>query len=105
MQDLAETYRVASDDEIARLNNQIDSLTEEARDSLRLEIARRKLSEDDLAQLREQLAEHAANVNQEWKESRKVDAARMGKRTVMRVALVIAAALIAALFALVHSAH
>lgn len=33
MQDVAQTYRAASDDEIARLYGQMDSLTEQARDS------------------------------------------------------------------------
>jgi hypothetical protein len=97
MQDFSETYRAASDDELARLHGQIDSLTEQARDSLRLEIARRKLSGDDLSRLREQLAEHAESVNQEWKESRKADASRMGKRFAIRVALMIAGAILAAL--------
>ena len=97
MQDFAETYRAASDDELARLHGQIDSLTEQEGDSLRLEIARRGFSENDLARLREQLAEYAASVNQEWKESRKADASRMGKRFAMRVGLIIAAAILAAL--------
>jgi hypothetical protein len=103
MQDFALTYRAASDDEIARLHGQIDSLTAEARDSLRLEITRRKLSRDDLARLRAQLAEHAESVNKEWRESRRADASRMGKRFAIRVAVVIAAALIAALVALVKT--
>jgi hypothetical protein len=70
---------------------------------LRLEITRRKLSRDDLARLRAQLAEHAESVNKEWRESRRADASRMGKRFAIRVAVVIAAALIAALVALVKT--
>jgi predicted RNA-binding Zn ribbon-like protein len=105
MQEFAQTYRAASDDEIARLHGQIDSLTEQAQDSLRLEITRRKLNGDDLARLRSQLAEHASRVNQEWKESRKVDASRMATRFAIRVAVVIAAAILAAIIALVHSGH
>lgn len=105
MQDFTQTYRAASDDELARLHGQIDSLTEQARDSLWLEIARRGLSENDLARLREQLTEHAEIVNQEWKESRKADASRMGKRFAIRVAVLIAVALLAALVALIKSTH
>jgi hypothetical protein len=103
MQDFAETYRAASDDEIARLHGQIDSLTEQARDCLRLEIARRGLSEGDLAQIRGQLTEYAESVKREWRETRKTDASQIGARFAIRVALVIVIALIAALVALVHS--
>jgi hypothetical protein len=105
MKGFAETYSAASDDEIARLHGQIDSLTDEAQDFMRLEITRRKLSEDDLARLREQLAVHAERINQEWKESRRADASRMGTRMAIRVVVLIAGAILAALIAFISSTH
>jgi hypothetical protein len=105
MQDFAETYRTASGDEIARLHGQIDSLTAPARESLLVEIQRRNLTEGQLAQTREQLAQHVESVNQKWQESRRVDAARAAKRFAIRVAVVIAGAILATLFALNKMAH
>jgi magnesium-transporting ATPase (P-type) len=49
MASIAETYRRASDDELAALSAEIDSLTDEARDVLRVEISRRGLSDEQLA--------------------------------------------------------
>ena len=100
MQDFAQTYSTASADEIARLHGQIDSLTDAARTSLLLEIKRRNLTENQLAQTREQLTQHAESVNREWKESRKEDASRMGKRMLFRIAFVIGGTLLAGSIAL-----
>jgi hypothetical protein len=105
MQDFAETYRAASGDEIARLHGQIESLTAPARESSLVEIARRNLTDSQLAQTREQLTQHAESVNQEWQEWRREDAARTLRRNAIRIALVIAIAILSALFALNRAAH
>lgn len=55
MLDLAQIYADASDDEIARLHGQIESLTNQARTALHAEIQRRGYSSEDMEKQREQL--------------------------------------------------
>lgn len=49
MRDFAETYRAYSNDELTRLQSDVGSLTEQARDALIAEIIRRRLTPSDLA--------------------------------------------------------
>lgn len=53
MRDFAETYRAYSDDELTRLQSDIGSLTEEARDALIAEMVRRELTPPKHANLTE----------------------------------------------------
>ena len=105
MQDFAQTYRAASDDEIARLHGQVDSLTNDARLALLSEIQRRGLSDLALSGLRDEQTEHAASVKTEWQESRKADASKTLTRIAIRVAAVVAAGIIAAVIAVLNSKH
>lgn len=50
-QDFAETYRRLPDEDIAALNAQRDTLTDQARDALTAEIRRRGMSDVQLAKL------------------------------------------------------
>lgn len=56
-QQLQETYRAFSDEQLLRLAADLGSLTDEARDVLSQELQRRKLGENDLAPYREELAQ------------------------------------------------
>jgi hypothetical protein len=49
MRDFAETYRAYSNDELTRLQSDVGSLTEQARDALIAEIIRRGLTPSELA--------------------------------------------------------
>lgn len=49
MRDFAETYRACSNDELTRLQSDVGSLTEQARDALIAEIIRRGLTPSELA--------------------------------------------------------
>lgn len=53
MSNVAETYRKASDDELAAFHADSDSLTDEARDALHAEISRRGLSDEQIASTNE----------------------------------------------------
>jgi cation transport ATPase len=53
MSNVAETYRKASDDELAAFHADSDSLTDEARDALHAEINRRGLSDEQIASTNE----------------------------------------------------
>jgi hypothetical protein len=105
MEDFAQTYRGYSIDDLAALHGQVDSLTDEARWALLSEVQRRGLSESALHGLRDARTERAARVDQEWREERNDDAARMLKRFAMRVGFVIAGAIVAGLIALLRSSH
>lgn len=100
MQDLAEAYRAASGDEIARLLEQIDSLTEEAQKSLLTEIARRGMSQSELLQLHNQLAVDAEIAEREWRRAINADASWKLWRIFIQAALVIAAAALGVLVVL-----
>lgn len=71
MQNLTETYRSYSDDEIARLHGELDSLTEEARYALLAEIGRRGLKEQEIAKIQDEEARHAAEYDQEHRQETK----------------------------------
>ncbi len=103
MQDFARTYREYSDDHLATLQAQIGSLTDDARLALLAEIQRRGLSDKALAGLRSEQTEHTAGMKREWQETRRADASKTLKRIAIRVAVIIAAGLIAALVAVLNS--
>lgn len=105
MEDFAQTYHGYSDDDLASLHGQIDSLTGEARLALLSELQRRSLGEKTLSSLRDERTKHAARVKREWQESRSEDASRMAVRFAIRVGFVIAGAAIVALIALIKSTH
>lgn len=104
-EDFARTYGGYSDDDLASLHGEIDSLTADARLALLAEVKRRRLNEGNLSSLRDARTEYSIKIKREWDESRRTDAARMGTRIAIRVVCVIAGAVIAALIALFSSSH
>lgn len=76
MEELAETYRGHSDEQIALLYGQLDSLTETARCALLSEVQTRGLSIETISALGAELADHAASVDREFREQRKAGASR-----------------------------
>jgi hypothetical protein len=103
--DFASTYREYSADELAALQAQVGSLTDDASVALLSEIQQRGLSDEALASLRNEQVKRTATVKEEWRESRKYDASRVVTRFAIRIALVIAAGIIAAIFAVLSSKH
>lgn len=84
MKEFAETYREYSDDQIALLSGQIDSLTEAARCALLSEIGMRSLSSEKLSELRTLLAGHTASVEREFRDSRRARVSKALKRLFFR---------------------
>jgi hypothetical protein len=84
MQELTETYRGYSDDQITLMSGQIDSLTEAARSALLSEIRMRGLSVEKLSELRIQLAEHTASVDRERRDSRQAKVSGVLRRLIFR---------------------
>jgi hypothetical protein len=70
-QELLQTYRDFSDDEIASLHAQIDSLTNDARAALALEIQRRGMSNAQMSKLRASELRREAKFDRRQKEHRK----------------------------------
>ena len=105
MEDFAQTYRGFSDDDLAALHGEIDTLTTDARLALLSEIQRRSLSERNLSSLRDARAQHAAKIKMEWQESRSEDASRLVVRMAIRVAIVVAGVIIVAVIALIKTTH
>jgi hypothetical protein len=105
MEDFAQTYCGYSDDDLASLHGNIDTLTDEARLALLSEVQRRGLGDKVLSNLRDERTEHAARVKREWQESRSEDASRIAVRVAIRIGLVIAGVVIVALIALIKSTH
>lgn len=102
MQDIAETYRNASDDDLAALHGEIDSLTDDARLALLSEIQGRGLNDKALVGLRSERAERAAQANREWPD-RKLNASRMLINVAVRIGIAMGIAVILALIVLIKS--
>ena len=95
MTDFAKDYRDYSNDELARLAADISSLTEDAKTAFAAEANRRGLASSDFANLSREQAEYAASVDKQWRELRREDARKLGRRFVFRLALGIVGTLLA----------
>jgi hypothetical protein len=102
MEDIAETYRKYSNEDLAALHGEMDSLTEEARRTLLSEIQGRGLNDKALAGLRSERAERAAQVNREWPD-RKPNASRMLINIAVRIGIAMGIVVILALIVLIKS--
>ena len=71
MQDIAQTYRNSSDDELIRLHADLGSLTDQARFALLAEIQRRNLSDATIAAQQEQWKQEATAETDAKVEKRK----------------------------------
>lgn len=103
MQDFAETYREYSDDDLASLYGERDSLTEDARLALLSEVKRRGLSEESLSELRTEQIEYTKHIDEQWRDSRNADISRTARRFAIRMVLAIVGAILAALIALMKA--
>jgi hypothetical protein len=95
MQDFAQAYRGYSDDELASLYRQLDSLTDIARSALLAEIEARNLSQQRLNELCREQAEHTARFDRESREYRQAEGSRLLKRMALRSLSAIVLAIVA----------
>lgn len=79
MQDLAETYRTTSNDDLIRLHADISNLTPEAREALRTEIQRRGLTDNQVAEREKQWKQEAEEDARAEREKRKKRPIRWAK--------------------------
>jgi hypothetical protein len=76
MEDYAKTYRSFSDDEIAALDVEVETLTDDARAALEAEIRTRELSEEDLAMLRGKVSRFGKRFDKRERIERKQEVRR-----------------------------
>ncbi len=105
MNNFGEVYSGYTDDELARLSSDAASLTEDAKVALAAEAKKRGLAPSDFERLSREQAEHTANVEEQWRELRREDARKLGRRFVMRFVFVILGTLLALGWALLSTNH
>jgi hypothetical protein len=105
MDDFREAYRRFGDDELARLEAQIDTLIPMAQDALREEIHRRGLSVERLMQIRADQQRDAEAFDREQSEDRKHGATRIATGCLWRIIAAIVGGALAAYFGLKGIGH
>jgi hypothetical protein len=88
MQDFEVLYRGYSDDQLAQLSKESDTLTESARSALSKEIERRGLKADEILHLQQEQTTHIESVDLERKQYRKALVVRAIWRSIFWVVAV-----------------